>query len=65
MLKKALVGVALIIPLSFGLAACEEEGPAEKAGKSLDEAADSVGDAINPQGPVEKLGEDIDKATGN
>lgn len=32
--------------LLFGLAACEREGPAEKAGRSVDRAAKDVRDAI-------------------
>jgi hypothetical protein len=32
--------------LLFGLAACEKEGPAEKAGRSVDRAAEKVGDAV-------------------
>ena len=36
----------LCAALLFGLAACEREGPAEKAGRSLDRAAKDVGDAL-------------------
>jgi hypothetical protein len=32
--------------LLFGLAACEREGPAEKAGEAIDRAARDVGDAV-------------------
>ena len=32
--------------LLFGLAACEREGPAEKAGRSVDRAAKDVSDAV-------------------
>lgn len=32
--------------LLLGLAACEREGPAEKAGRSIDRAAKDVGDAV-------------------
>jgi hypothetical protein len=32
--------------LLFGLAACEREGPAEKAGRSVDRAVKDVGDAV-------------------
>jgi len=32
--------------LLFGLAACEREGPAEKAGRSVDRAAKDVRDAV-------------------
>jgi hypothetical protein len=36
----------LCAALLFGLAACEREGPAEKAGRSLDRAVKDVGDAL-------------------
>ncbi len=32
--------------LLFGLAACEREGPAEKAGRNIDRAAKDVRDAV-------------------
>jgi len=32
--------------LLFGLAACERDGPAEKAGRSIDRAAKDVRDAV-------------------
>ena len=32
--------------LLFGLAACEREGPMEKAGRSVDRAVDKAGDAV-------------------
>jgi hypothetical protein len=34
------------IALLLGLAACEREGPMEKAGRSVDQAAKDVRDAI-------------------
>jgi hypothetical protein len=37
---------ALCAALLLGLAACEREGPAEKAGRSVDRAAKDVGDAF-------------------
>lgn len=36
----------LCAALLFGLAACEREGPAEKAGRSIDRAAKDVRDAV-------------------
>ncbi|MBX3446445.1 MAG: hypothetical protein KF765_06800 [Parvibaculaceae bacterium] len=65
MLRKTLFGIALILPLAGGLAACDDQGPAERAGESLDEAADSVADAFERDGPAERTGEDIDDALGN
>lgn len=40
--------VAMLAGLMFtGLSACEKEGPAEKAGKAIDEAASDVADEAN------------------
>lgn len=49
-------GIATAIVLSFavaGLAACEKEGPMERAGKSVDNAGEKVGEKIEQAG--EKL----------
>jgi hypothetical protein len=40
-----LLGILCAI-LLLGLAACEREGPAEKAGRAVDEAARDVRDAV-------------------
>jgi predicted small secreted protein len=51
---------ALVILLP--LAACNE-GPGERAGRSLDNAGQSVRDAVDPpRGPVERMGRSIDRA---
>ncbi|MCG5242825.1 hypothetical protein [Azospirillum doebereinerae] len=52
---------ALVLPL-IAVAACDREGPAERAGKSLDNAGQSVKDAIDPPGPAEKAGRAVDRA---
>ena len=36
--------------LLFGLAACEREGPAEKAGRSMDRAVEKAGEQIEKAG---------------
>lgn len=41
-------GFALAVAL--GLAACEEEGPAEQLGESIDETAEEAGEAIEDAG---------------
>jgi hypothetical protein len=52
--------------LMLGLSACHQEGPAEKAGKSLDHAGQSVSDALNPpQGPAQATGRKVDRALGD
>jgi len=46
-------GIAAAIVLSFavaGLTACEKEGPAERAGESIDNAAEKVGEKIENAG---------------
>ncbi len=49
-----------------GLVACHQEGPAERAGKSVDKAGQSVSDALDPpQGPGQSAGRKIDRALGN
>jgi len=51
--------------MMVGLAACHQEGPAERAGRNLDNAGQSVSDAVNPpQGPVESAGRKVDRALG-
>ena len=57
---------AFVAALMFGafvsLAGCESEGPAEKAGKSIDKGIQNAKDAVNPPGPGEKAGREVDKA---
>ncbi|HEX7776273.1 MAG TPA: hypothetical protein VF449_07075 [Parvibaculum sp.] len=66
MLRKTIIGTLIVLPLmGAALAGCDDKGPAEKAGEKLDDAGQSVKDAVNPPGPAEKAGRDIDKATGN
>jgi hypothetical protein len=45
-----------------GFAGCEDKGPAEKAGASVDKGVQDVKDAVNPPGPGEKAGREVDKA---
>jgi len=42
--------LALLTYTAFGLAACEKEGPAERAGKQVDKAVDGAGDAVKDAG---------------
>ncbi|HUD52807.1 hypothetical protein [Parvibaculum sp.] len=65
MLRKSLVGIALVLPLMGALAACDDDGPAEKAGEKIDNAGQSLKDAVDPPGPAEKAGRDVDKAIGS
>ena len=38
--------IAMILIAGLGLAACEEQGPAEQLGESIDETVEDVGDGI-------------------
>jgi hypothetical protein len=58
--------IAACALLLMGLSACHQEGPAEKAGKSLDNAGQKVEDAVNPpQGPAQAAGRKVDRALGD
>lgn len=55
----------LILPalLLLAIAACQQEGPAERTGRSVDRAGQSVRDTLDPpRGPVERLGRSVDRA---
>jgi len=53
---------ALMLGALMGLAGCESEGPAEKAGKSIDKGIKNAKDAVSPPGPAEQAGRNLDKA---
>ncbi len=63
-LRKSFALVTALV-LAAGLVACDQKGPAEKAGEKIDKAAqntkDAVQDTVQGQGPAEKAGEKIDK----
>jgi len=57
---------AILPALLFALplVACDEPGPAERAGRRIDNAAERARDAIDPpNGPAERAGRAIDRAT--
>jgi len=62
MLRKFVIGAAIVLPIMGALAACDDKGPAEKAGEKIDNAAQSMKDTIDPPGPAEKAGRSIDDA---
>ena len=53
--------------MGFGLVAagwlsgCHSQGPAERAGESIDRGAQNVKDAVVPAGPLEKAGRAVDR----
>lgn len=54
-LYKGILGAILTGLLVMGLSACEKEGPAEKAGKAIDETAADIADkAEDAKEAVEK-----------
>jgi hypothetical protein len=61
--------VGLIALLALGSAGCQqEEGPLEKAGRQLDEAAEEVADKARElagEGPMERFGRKLDRAAGD
>ena len=56
----------LVAALSLANVACKEEGPAEKAGRAIDEAAENVQEGVQElteqDGALEKAGEKADEA---
>ena len=65
-MKTMKLAVAAFLMLgALPLAACDNKGPAEKAGQQVDKAAQKVEDAINPPGPVEKAGRAVDNAVNS
>lgn len=55
-MRKTLMMSLLAAMMTLGLAACEEEGPAEQAGEEVDEAMEEAGDS------VEEMGDTIEEA---
>lgn len=54
---------ALVMVVGLGLASCgEKEGPAEKVGKSVDDAVEDTANSVDKGGPAENIGERIDDA---
>lgn len=62
-MKNTLTSLAIALPLSLVLLfGCSEPGPAEQAGKKVDQAVEEVRDRIDPAGPAERAGREIDEA---
>lgn len=65
-MKRQSLLIAACASMLLGLTACHQEGPAEKAGQSVDKAGQKVEDTLNPpQGPAQSAGRKIDRAMGN
>jgi hypothetical protein len=62
-MKKMAYLIALFLGFSLAVTGCgRKEGPAERAGESLDRTGDKIHDAVTPDGPGEKAGKKIDHA---
>ncbi len=64
-MRKGLSIVTAVVMLTAGslvAVGCDPEGPAERAGEEIDEAADNIDDKLDPKGPVEKAGRALDRA---
>jgi hypothetical protein len=48
------IAATLVAVFAVALAACEQEGPAERAGKALDNAVEQAGDKIENAGDKAK-----------
>ena len=56
--SKLLVAFFLLSTTVFAISACEQKGPAEKAGEQIDQSMDSAKDSYNEG--VEEVKDDID-----
>lgn len=68
---RALTRISLIALLAgvfaVGISACEDEGPAEKAGETVDEAIDETGDTMeeaadSAEEAAEEAGDELEEA---
>lgn len=49
-LQRSFTAAALMLAAALGMAACEEEGPAEQVGEQIDESAEETGEALEDAG---------------
>ena len=63
-LRDSITTIGILVMLATGLAACDKPGPAETAGKKIDQTVGEAGKQIGiaTDRVVEKLGEQSDKA---
>jgi hypothetical protein len=63
---KYAVIAGVVAALSFASVGCSEEGPAERAGEAIDEAAEDaqegLEDLVDEGGALEEAGEEADEA---
>ena len=68
MKRHMILRVLLVVVLVAAAVACEKEGPAEQAGKKIDEAVEEAGDKLGEAGEAvqekaEEMKEKAEKAT--
>lgn len=56
------LGLTFIIGGMFFSTGCERQGPAEQAGKEVDQAVEKMKDVVSPSGPAEQAGKELDRA---
>ena len=56
------LGTMAIIGGMFLSIGCERQGPAEQAGKKVDQAVEKMKDVAATPGPAEKAGKELDRA---
>lgn len=71
-MKKSLLNILLLTSVTaFGLAACDNQGPAEKAGEKLDSSVEQLQDksketlGLKEKSTLEKAGEQLDETSEN
>ncbi len=57
--------VVMATIVCLGLTGCEKEGPAEQAGKKIDETIEQTSEAVDAKGLFKKAGEMVDDAVEN
>jgi hypothetical protein len=55
----------LIIGGMFLSTGCERQGPAEQAGREVDQAVEKMKDVVSPPGPAETVGKEFDRAVAD
>ncbi|WP_319783697.1 hypothetical protein [Oceanisphaera sp. IT1-181] len=62
-MKKSLLNILLLTSVTaFGLAACDNKGPAEQAGEKIDATVEQLQEQNQEAGTMEKAGEQLDQA---
>ena len=62
-MRRMLIIAAVALATAVSVSACEPKGPAEKAGRKIDRAAEEIKEkiVIKKEGPAEKVGRQVDE----